>query len=247
MRIRKNHIEDVELIEYPIFDEFSDIKAFTTLRKGGFSKAPFSSLNVSFDVEDDPKAVQKNREKILQIGELKTLQFARQVHGTDIEYVSEVKTRVCDGLITQEKDLALGIMHADCQAVFFYDPITHTTAIVHAGWRGSVQNIFLHMIQKLKKIYVKPENLFVAISPSLGPEWAEFRNYKKELPQSFLDFQVKPLYFDFWEITKWQLKKLGVLDHHIQCAHLCTYDNQDMFSFRRDKTTGRLASVLVVT
>ncbi|MEI8125760.1 MAG: laccase domain-containing protein, partial [Parachlamydiaceae bacterium] len=68
-------------------------------------------------------------------------------------------------------------------------------------------------------------------------------NYKEEFPESFSEFEIKPLHFDFWEISERQLKSAGVLPHHIQTARIDTYSNEDFFSFRRSKTTGRQATI----
>ncbi|MCB1117235.1 MAG: peptidoglycan editing factor PgeF [Chlamydiia bacterium] len=171
--------------------------------------------------------------------------MGKQCHGTHVEEVARAKGLVtveaCDGLMTSSEGVMLLTRHADCQAVLFYDPICKAVANAHAGWRGSARGILPKAVKQMEKVYgSKPENLLVCISPSLGPKWAEFRNFEQELPEGFYRFQTRPTYFDFWEISRWQLKEAGVLDHHIEIAKLCTYDNpQDFFSFRRDGVTGR--------
>jgi copper oxidase (laccase) domain-containing protein len=57
-------------------------------------------------------------------------------------------------------------------------------------------------------------------------------------------YQVRPDYFDFWEITFDQLRDAGVGKERIFSSRLCTVCNDDYFSYRRDKTTGRFASVI---
>ena len=90
----------------------------------------------------------------------------------------------CDILTTRETERALMIHHADCQAAIFYDPVVHALANVHCGWRGSIQNVYqetlAHMFQTFGS---KAENVLVAISPSLGPQNAEFVNFEQELPK----------------------------------------------------------------
>jgi copper oxidase (laccase) domain-containing protein len=96
----------------------------------------------------------------------------------------------------------------------------------------------------MKEIYLSdPKDLLVCISPSLGPESAEFIHYKTELPESFWQFRQKDNFFDFWNISKWQLTEAGILPHHIQMAEMDTYLLGDQFfSYRRDKTTARQAT-----
>jgi YfiH family protein len=139
------------------------------------------------------------------------------------------------------------ITHADCQATIIYDPVVHVVANVHSGWRGSVQNIYQKTVDYLKQQHgCKAENLLACIGPSLGPNSSEFINFKTELPETFLDFQVKPFYFDFWAISRWQLKCAGLLDHHIECAQIDTKQDSRFFSHRRDKKTGRNAAMVIL-
>jgi len=170
------------------------------------------------------------------------------IHGDRIEVVPTKILPKCDGLMTREKGLGLVVTHADCQAALFYDPIKRIIANIHCGWRGNVQNIYGKTIKRLREVWgVSPKNLLVCISPSLGPQAAEFLNYKTELPSAFLPFQVKPLHFDLWAIARAQLEEAGVLSHHVEIAEMCTYfEEKDFFSYRRDKKTGRHATVVAM-
>lgn len=166
--------------------------------------------------------------------------FCHQCHGKEVHAVdSSTQTLLKgDALSTNQPGFGLRIAHADCQAAIFYDPIKKAIANVHCGWRGSVQNIYLETVQHMKERYgSNPKDLLVGISPSLGPQHAEFIHYETELPPHFWKHK-KGNYFDFWAISKEQLEESGV--HHIEIASLCTYKNeQDFFSYRRDKTSNR--------
>jgi hypothetical protein len=148
--------------------------------------------------------------------------------------------------VTNERDVGLFIKHADCQAVIFYDPIEKALGCIHAGWRGNVKNIYGQAVGKMRHIYgSKPENLLVGISPSLGPCCGEFIHYEKEIPREFWIFQVRPFYFDLWEMARFQLLKAGILPHHIEIAPLCTSCNTaDFYSYRKEKTTGNNATIV---
>ncbi|MGR3973725.1 MAG: peptidoglycan editing factor PgeF [Candidatus Rhabdochlamydia sp.] len=153
-----------------------------------------------------------------------------------------------DGMITQEVKAALQIGHADCQAAIFYDPIHHVLGVAHAGWRGQVSQMYQKMIRMMQKTYGSaPSDLHVAISPSLGPCCAQFINHEQELPSAFRDFEVKPLYFNLWEIARWQLTSSGILPSHIQIAGICTCcDPNHYFSYRRDHTSQRHFTVALL-
>ncbi len=236
--------ESIEWLEFEQFQEFPELIHGVTLRHGGVSRDSYSSLNIGGGSGDDPELIAQNRklfQECLGVGEVFA---ATQVHGNRVEWVDSTSGRLeCDGLITKERGFPLLIKHADCQAALIYDPMNKVIGALHSGWRGSVGNIYGEAISA----FDKPENLLVCISPSLGPCHAEFVNYKTELPEDFLEFQVSPNYFDFWQITKRQLLDAGVLDHHIEFANLCTFsEKDDFFSFRREKKTGRHGTVIAL-
>jgi polyphenol oxidase len=241
---------DVEWLE---FEQLTDVKELVHgvfLRHGGVSKDCFSSLNVGGGTGDAPQSIIENREKICAVLGVKELISRRQTHGINIEFLPSLNPleEDCDGLITKQKNMGLMIKHADCQAAIFYDPIEKVIANIHCGWRGNVKNIYAEAVRRIcEEGGSKPENLLVCISPSLGPDWAEFKNYQIEFPESFWTFQVRPTYFDLWAISHKQLTDCGVLPHHIEIASLCTYsDSQDFYSYRRDKSTGRHATVIAL-
>lgn len=168
---------------------------------------------------------------------------AQQVHGSEIAWVRapEEKIGAADGLMTQLKAVGLMVMHADCQAAIFYDPIQRAVAVVHAGWRGLVQDIYGLCLKQMEACFgSNARDVCVGIGPSLGPEHAEFQQYQQEFPRAFWRFETHHQHFNLWEVGRWQLEQAGVLAHHIEIAQLCTYqDPQRWYSYRRDKLTGR--------
>lgn len=240
----------LQWIEFDLLEGMPDISHAVFSRHGGVSQKHFSSLNFSNSVGDDPEHVKVNREQAKNFLEANHLVFANQVHGSEIVEISlgnEDHVPQADGLFTKLKGVGLAITHADCQAAIFYDPKTAVIAVAHAGWRGLVENIYGKMVQTLEGVGCRPEDLLVGISPSLGPCHAEFVNYEKEFPKSFWSFQVKPNYFDLRAIGKSQLLEAKVPEKNIEVSDICTYDTEeDYFSFRREKDTGRNATVIAL-
>jgi polyphenol oxidase len=253
--LRKEY-QGVIWFEFELLEEFKNLRHGTFTRHGGVSSGLYASLNVGFGVGDEVDHVKANRKKVISSlsreQKLPALVTGTQVHGDMVHKViipEDYEAADVDSLITEIPEVALMIKHADCQAAIFYDPVVKALGCAHAGWKGSTLNIYKKEILSMEKAFgCKPENLLVAISPSLGPDSSEFKNYKEELPQTFWDFQVKPLYFDFWKISKWQLEEAGILPSHIQIAQMDTYTNEkDFFSFRRNNRTGRQATVAFLT
>lgn len=248
--MQKHHHNEIQWLTFDLLSE-ANIAHGIFLRHGGYSEHPFSSLNVSDDVGDHSPSVQKNRRVICDILEMPNLTFTKQCHGDALfEVLSHQKVPLqnADILATRVPGVGLAIQHADCQAAIFYDPIQKALAVAHAGWRGSVANVYAKTVQFMQAAYnSKPQNLLVGISPSLGPEDAQFIHYKQELPESFWKFQTKPNYFDFWAISRMQLETCGIPSEQIEIAGISTFSHpEDYFSYRRDKVTGRHATVAML-
>lgn len=216
------------------------------LRSGGVSQGAFSSLNVSFSTGDDPACVRVNRQKVFSFFPTASVYVPSLEHGSSIVQIGKGSTLSlpCDALFTLEKHQGLMVTHADCQSAIFYDPVCESLAVVHCGWRGNVQNIYEKMVQVLCLHGSKAGNIHVGISPSMGPQAAEFIHYQTEFPSSFQDFHVGSNFFNLWELSRYQLERAGVLPEHIEIAQLCTVLHPaECFSYRRDKITGRHATL----
>lgn len=242
----RHQLEDIVWLEFELLKAFKRLSHGVFLRHGGFGSGPYRSLNLGYSLlnPQENEFVKKNREKLKKLYGFKDLIDSNLEHKDKIIDINATNKNFrfsCDGLSTQLAETPLLVTHADCQAAIFYDPIHHIAANVHAGWRGNVQNIYCKTVEFLKNHYhSSPQNLHVAISPSLGPQDAEFVHYKTEFPETFWEFQTKPCYFDLWSISRFQLKQAGVLDSHIQIASISTFSNpQDYFSYRQEKISGR--------
>lgn len=245
--------------QFPLFRKFSSLDHAVFARHGGYSQAPFNSLNVGLGIGDDATHVRKNRRIISECIDLQPLVFANQAHGAQVI--------VCDGeqqgtdigesapafngdaMVTHLPQRALVIQVADCQAVMMYDPNRQVVANVHVGWRGSIQNILARTLSVLEQRFgCQAGHLVVGIGPSLGPCCAEFVNYQTEIPQRFWAYKDDSHHFDFWAISYDQLVEAGVCPENIAISRLCTKCNPDIFfSYRGQGRTGRFAAVIGLT
>ncbi len=199
-------------------------------------------------------APSENEARALEILDLESGVKLLQVHRDSIYEVKEFTSgwtlqEGFDGVMTKLPRVGLMVRHADCQAAIFYDPLNHAIANVHCGWRGSVQNIYRQTVKKMGECYgTAPENLIVCISPSLGPDAAEFIHYKDEFPPEFWPFQEKANRFNFWDISKYQLMNLGIQEKHIEIAGICTFSELEMcYSYRRNKETGHHGTIAALS
>lgn len=241
----------LEWLEFDLLADHPAIAHAVFQRHGGVSSGAFSTLNISNDVGDHPDSVKVNRERIRQTLGLDHLVFPHQQHGINIVRITKENcqhTHQADALFTTEKGIGLAVAQADCQGVVFFDPKHQAVAVAHVGWRGNVQNLFAVVVDTLKaSLGINPKDLLVCISPSLGPDHAEFKNYKKEFPESFWSFQEKPHYFDLWAVSTFQLTSCGIPEGNIEIARTCTScAHKDYFSYRIQQKTGRNATVIAL-
>jgi polyphenol oxidase len=242
----------------PVFSQNEGIQHGFFNRYGGHSSPPYMSNNVSYGVGDQVENIQKNREEIKVTLGISLLLSAHQVHGDKVysskfrEVKNDMEVDGFDALITDQVGVGLMIQQADCQAVLLYDPVCRVIAAVHCGWRGSVLGIIGKTVEVMTYDYgCNSSDMVAAISPSLGPCCAEFVNHKSELPQEFQSFQMEDCYFDFWQISRLQLRTSGVKNDAVHAVEVCTCCSQEYFSYRRSRregaiNTGRNCSVIAL-
>lgn len=161
----------------------------------------------------------------------------------------ELRIAGVDGLLTQS---LLGLMgfFADCVPLFFYQSDIQAVGLAHAGWRGTVGKIVLQVMRSLTERGGRPENLWVALGPSIGPCCYEVD--EKVAEEVRLNFDHTPFLsptqpghyvLDLWQTNIQTLLKAGVPAHQISSAGICTSCHpEEFFSYRRDgNPTGRMA------
>jgi polyphenol oxidase len=162
------------------------------------------------------------------------------IHSNKIEIVSDIdKGKIIektDGLITQSKSICLAVTVSDCLPIFIYNK--NTIGIIHAGWRGVVNNILGEMVKKMENIPLESLNIF--IGPHIKSCHFEVRD---DILDNFTDYNEhicrkdKKIFINLEEIAKKQLLSLGLKQENVRISPECTYCNDDYFSFRRDKPT----------
>lgn len=149
-------------ISIPLSDDIN-AKAFFTTRHGGVSEAPYDSLNLSFYRGDSPDNVKRNFELLSESTGIPVdnMVLTKQVHGSEITVVGRqhcgmglIRERTygeSDGLVTADKNVALVTFHADCVPVYLYDSRKKVIALVHSGWRSTLQKIAAKAVKIMKE------------------------------------------------------------------------------------------------
>ncbi len=193
-----------------------------------------------------------------------TLVTAKQIHSTDIRSIenhedAQSDPQPGDALTANLPKVLLGIQTADCMPIVIVDQRTRAFAGVHAGWRGTYQEIVARTVERMQQTYdSRPEDLHAALGPAIcaenfevGPEvLAQFRrkfHYAEDLISN--EQPNGKGYVDLNRCNIQQLINSGVRAEHIDDSALCTVARNDLFfSYRKERGheryVGRLMCVV---
>ena len=233
-----------------------------TGKAGGVSTGKISGLNLGFRVEDNPDAVLENYRLVAEdLGfPMENAVLSRQTHTDHIRLVTksdrgkglvkESDIFDTDGLMTREKGIPLVVFTADCVPILLYDPKTPAVAAVHAGWRGTVQDIGGKAVQMMQEQFGSdPKDILAVIGPSIGPcHFAFGKEAPDYFPMEFCKPQGDGYLVDLWAMNKSLLLARDVLEEHIEVAEVCTVCHGERFySYRTHKEhTGRQAAMIMM-
>lgn len=209
-----------------------------------------SSLNLGKRWGDDEQAVEENRRLLAQHAgyDPEQLQIMRHVHGTSVWRVGEPLPDPAefDGLVTDRVGPVLGAFAADCIPLLFADPVARVIGSAHAGWRGTVDGVAGNVVKRMGELGAKPENIRVALGPSIGPECFEVGpEVVEQFRAAFGDVAgmvvqgPKKEHIDLRVAMRTQLERGGIRAEHIDSAPPCTKcEAQRFYSYRRDGKDG---------
>ena len=183
---------------------------------------------------------------ILELGlNFKNIITAQQVHGNKIAVVNEKcngEVLGVDGLFTNVSSIALCIFTADCMPIILGSKDKKAVGVIHAGWRGLADGILENGINKFCLEYnTEPKNIFVSIGPCIGKCCFEVG---AEVARSF-NLKEEKINIDLTAIACKKLADLGV--KQVNQSRSCTkHDTSLFFSYRRNKTTQRIMTIVAI-
>ncbi|MBT1444617.1 peptidoglycan editing factor PgeF [Shewanella sp. JM162201] len=245
------------------------VKLAFTERSGGLSAAPYHSLNLGLHVGDDSATVLQNRallgRELLLPAEPAWL---NQVHGTRVLHL---ETEYPSAAVSDDQNLTTApdadasytaaaakvcvVMTADCLPVLFASKAGDEVAAAHAGWRGLCDGV---LEATLSQFRAKPADIIAYLGPAIGPEafevGAEVRDaFLAKAPAADLaafdacfaarDHLAHKYFANLFELARLRLKAAGV--QLIFADESCTFSHPErFFSYRRERVTGRMASLI---
>ncbi len=208
--------------------------------------------NLAYHVNDKKEDVDDNRKElaIKYDFDIKNLFYMNQVHGNNVEIITKNSPRLidnCDGIITNEKNLTLMVMVADCIPILFLDKVNGVIAAVHAGRNSTFQKIVeITAVRMIKEFNCKASNIEVVFGPSIQKCCYEVDNDLVEIvKKSFGNEFVNGRYIDLQAINKMLLEKVGIVN--ITISNICTKcSNKAFFSYRKNKNCGRFTGLVTI-
>ena len=233
-----------------------DKKDYLTINKEGLEFVDIAITTTNIDAKnlDDVNNAFKD------VFTLKNLSKNKQIHSNIVNKVDKDNIgQIIDGdaIITNEKNVPLLILTADCVPVVLADKVNKAVGLVHAGWRGTYGKICSETLQSMKENYnTNPEDVVAIIGPSIGKCCYEVsydlvEKFSALLPnadEKIYEIRDEKYYLDLWEINTQILKEFGVLKSNIINMNICTSCNCNrFFSYRKhDKTPKRIGTFIEI-
>lgn len=240
----------------PDWEAPANIGALTTLRAGGHSDAPYDDgagglgLNLGDHVDDQPARVAANR-ALLQRLLPGPPAWLSQVHGTDVvDAASAVSGALGDGSVATTPGAVCVMMTADCLPVLLCDRAGSVVGAAHAGWRGLAAGVLENTVAAMRAR--GGQDLMAWLGPAIGAQQFEvgsevraaFVALDAAAAAAFTPYPGRDGKYlaDIYLLARQRLARAGVSD--IYGGGLCTVSDHRFYSYRRDRTTGRMASLV---
>jgi polyphenol oxidase len=225
----------------------ASVRALVTTRSGGVSEGPYASMNLGQSSGDRLASVARNRAILASHLPAEPL-WLRQVHGTDVFEAGRDPDAAADAALTRAPGVACAVLTADCLPVFLCDEAGTSVAIAHAGWRGLAAGIVERTVERMGTGHAR---LLAWLGPAIGPQAFEvgaevraaFLAQDPAADAAFIDKGGGKYLADLYALARRRLAASGVT--RVSGGTFCTWtETGRFFSYRRERQSGRMASVI---
>lgn len=231
----------------------SAVQAVSTTRTGGVSLPPYDLLNLGTHVNDEPAAVAENRRRLRQLAGLPAEPvWLAQVHGTAaVDAATAPPGTTADACFSTKPGVVCVIQTADCLPVLFCDTSGRVVAAAHAGWRGLAGGVLEQTVAAMVGQGAAPDTILAWLGPAIGPKAFEvgaevrttFVDHDPAAEVAFVAHGNDKWLADIFRLARQRLLTCGV--SRIYGGGVCTLsDPASFFSHRRDRVSGRQASLI---
>ena len=242
----------------PVFEEYSEVTGFFSLKDSAVEGSPYNNpemfrqLGLEDAVRVWPTQIHKTQVAVIRQEDVDAAKAnSDSVDQNPGDYSPAIIIPDTDGTITNRKNVLLTTVHADCLAVFCYDPVKEAIGLCHAGWRGTCAGIAMEMVEKMEEEYgCVPEDLQIYIGPGISQccfeagmevaeafaeNWTFAEDYITRTPEDMVNGKC---HIDIKGINQEQLELMGIPTDQIRVCEHCTCCEPQLFcSYRREGGT----------
>lgn len=247
---------------------WTGVQMFCTTRAGGVGRAPYDNFNLGLGAGDLPEVVHKNRQILRGLLPADPV-WLNQVHGVRVidaddpaQCQEQGAAPRADASVTSQPGRVLAVLTADCLSVVIADKKGSVVGAAHAGWKGLAGGVLEAMVEQLQrkrqhKGLTETCTWHAWIGPGIGARAFQVGEDVRQAfgqdgdPSSGL-FVVDPVELGKWRadlagLAERRLSRLGV--QQIEKSGSCTVTDhtadgaKKFFSYRRDRQTGRMATL----
>lgn len=193
----------------------------------------------------------ENINKLKEWFGLKGIGYLKQIH-SDIVHIYDGKKTEGDAIMTNERNVAVGVFTADCVPIIIYDKANKVVSAVHSGWKGTLACIVLKSIEEMKKtyesklkdlsIYIGPHNMGCCyeVGAELIEKFFQSKDFSKEKIINKGNLSLQDCIIN-------QLNSVGIELNQIHLVNKCTScsNELDLYSYRKSTNKeGRMFSFI---
>jgi len=217
------------------------------------SEPPYDAFNVADHVGDDPSAVRAHRDALAAAVGVPghRLVSMAPVHGNDVGEVGAPQPEPVpevDALVTRIPGIALLTVAADCVPVLLGDSAAGVVAVVHAGWRGIRSDVVGSTLTSMVELGAEPSRIRAVVGPAVcglcyDVPRERFDDVVAVAPAAASVAHDGRPGLDLRAAAVDRLRRAGV---SVQLHGGCTQEHDDLYSYRRDRITGRHGGVVAL-
>lgn len=232
-----------------------EVGAFVTTRHGGVSTGRYATMNLGRNSDDEPEALAANRRRLDAFLPDAPV-WLDQVHGTSVVTLDRTPAPgtpppVADAAVTCARGVVCAVLTADCLPVLFSERSGNTIGVAHAGWRGLAAGILEATVAAMRSLGAHSGDLVAWLGPGIGPDAFEVGDDVRSAfcardpgaASCFAPRSEGKWRSDLAGLARRRLAAAGVT--HVSGGGYCTYrDAARFFSYRRERTSGRMAALI---
>ena len=244
---------------------FENVKHCFFSRRNGVSKGYYQSLNCGLGSADKKENVLKNLELVAKkiTCNKESLITLNQKHTNQVihfDNFKSIKNKLSgDAIVSEVKNIGIGILTADCAPILFYDYKKKVIGCAHAGWKGALNGIIRNTVKKFNELNSNNNDLIAVVGPCISKKSYEVKTdfFEKFISQD----KDNKIFFDKTSSDKYVFDLRGFINKELSNLNIKNIDNIEMdtfskreffYSYRRsslnkEQDYGRCISVILMT